>query len=410
MTSTRTLVATSTQDGGQPTSGQRRLVAALAVTQTVGYGVLYYAFAVLLRPIAHDLAISNAAVTGALTVCVLTTAVAGVAVGRWLNCRGGRWLMTAGSVLGTAAVIGWSRVQTVGQLYAVFVAIGIASAMVLYEPAFAVVVRHVPASARASALLSITVVAGFASTIFFPLTGLLVEPLGWRSTLLVLAGLYAATAIPLHALFLPGTGLSSTALDPPGPAKATARHRRAWTDRGFWLLAAAFTAHTAAIAVVSVHLVTYLTRLGHPIGFAATIAGLLGVLSVTGRIVITTLRRWWSLAAITAVIFVVQATAIVLLPALGSSGVGAAACVIAFGFGFGVATIARPAMLAERYDVASYAGIAGTLALPVTIAKAIAPLAAAAAAASTGGYTPVIVATAGACMLAASSLRFAAKG
>ncbi len=75
------------------TSEQRRLVGALAVTQTVGYGVLYYAFAVLLQPIAQDLRTSAAAVTGALTVCVLITSIAGVAVGRWLDHHTGRALI-----------------------------------------------------------------------------------------------------------------------------------------------------------------------------------------------------------------------------------------------------------------------------------------------------------------------------
>ena len=274
--------------------------------------------------------------------------------------------------------------------------------MVLYEPAFALVVRHITPSARATALLSITIVAGFASSIFFPLTGFLVEPLGWRGALLLLGGLYAASTIPLHAMALP-RGATPAIVDRSAPGIIPPR-QRAWADRAFWMLAAAFTAHTAAIATVSVHLVTYLIRLGHPVGYAATIAGLLGVLSVTGRVVTTALRRRWSTAAVTAAVFVVQAAAIALLPAFGSSSLGAAACVVAFGFGFGVATIARPAMLADRYDVASYAGIAGTLALPVTVAKAIAPLAAAALAASTAGYSLVMFAAAGACMFAAATL------
>jgi MFS family permease len=308
--------------------------------------------------------------------------------------------MTAGSIVGTAATVAWSQVHTVAQLYVALVAIGIASAMVLYEPAFAIVVHHVPSSSRPNALLSITIVAGFASSIFFPLTGLLVGPLGWRGALLALATLYAAIAIPLHALALPGRTVLGASLN----ARTTATARRpAWADRGFWMLAAAFTAHTAAVAVVAVHLVTYLTEFGHPLGFAATIAGLLGVLSVAGRVVTTALRRRRSTAAVTAVVFAWQAAAIALLPAVGTTGVGAAACVVVFGFGFGVATIARPAMLAERYGVVSYAGIAGVLALPVTIAKAAAPLAAALAAGA-AGYPLVMLAAAGACVLAAIML------
>lgn len=174
----------------------------------------------------------------------------------------------------------------------------------------------------------------------------------------------------------------------------TSGTRHAWTDRGFWLLVAAFTAQTAAIAVMSVHLVTSLVRLGHPPGFAASVAGALGVLSVTGRVVATSLRRRWSTAAVTATVFGLQAAAVAVLPAVGRADVGALACVVIFGLGFGVATIALPAMLADRFGGASYAGIAGALALPVTVAKAAAPLVAAIVANSIGGYTAVMMAAA----------------
>jgi MFS family permease len=76
----------------------RRIVAALAIMQTVGYGILYYAFAVFLNPVAADLHTSTTAVTGTFTASVLTSAVLAVPVGRWLDRHGGRALMTAGSL------------------------------------------------------------------------------------------------------------------------------------------------------------------------------------------------------------------------------------------------------------------------------------------------------------------------
>src|SRR5438132_13890316 len=85
-----------------------RIVAAFAVTQTVGYGVLYYAFAVLLQPMAHTLHASTTVVTGAYTCSVLAGAVMAVPVGRWLDRHGGRSLMTVGSILGTVLVVAWS--------------------------------------------------------------------------------------------------------------------------------------------------------------------------------------------------------------------------------------------------------------------------------------------------------------
>lgn len=89
--------------------------------------------------------------------------------------------MTAGSVLATVAVLAWSQVQTAEQLFAVFVLIGAASAMVLYQPAFAVIVAVTAPARRTNALLGITLVAGFASSIFIPLTGQLIHANGWRT-------------------------------------------------------------------------------------------------------------------------------------------------------------------------------------------------------------------------------------
>jgi predicted MFS family arabinose efflux permease len=399
-------VAAPARDGDR-LYAHRRLVGALAVTQTVGYGTMLYAFAVLLTAVAADLHTSTAAVTGALTVCVLTSALTAIPVGRWLDRHGGRGVMTAGSILGTAALLAWSQAQSLPQLYGAFVLLGVASASVLYEAAFAVVVATVPATARAPAMLAVTIVAGFAASIFLPLTGYLLGHLGWRHTLIALAIAYAASAIPLHALTVPG-GAAPHAATGDRRAEVRAIRRAAWADPGFWLFAAAFTAQSTALAVISVHLVSYLVRLGHPPGFAASVAGLLGVLSVTGRIVTTALRRKWSTAAVTATVFALQAAALVAMPAIGRSGLGAAACVTAFGIGYGVATIARPAMLAERFGTTAYASIAGALAVPVTIAKAGAPLIAAVVAVH-AGYGAVMIAAACACVLAASGLMLGAR-
>jgi len=126
---------------------------------------------------------------------------------------------------------------------------------------------------------------------------------------------------------------------------------------------------------------------------------------VTGRLATTGLGRRWSTASVTAVVFAVQAAAMGTLPLLGNSRAGAAACVTLFGLGFGVATIARPALLADRYPTTGYASVAGALMLPITIAKASGPLAAAALYAATGGYPAVMLAVAALCLTAAGLLR-----
>jgi predicted MFS family arabinose efflux permease len=389
-----TVVPVATVDGGGRTR-VRRLVAVFAVTQTVGYGVLYYAFSVLLTPITADLHTSTAHVTLALTISVLIAAVAAIPVGRWLDRHGGRALMTTGSLLGATAVAAWSQIHTLWQLYAVFVLIGLASAMSLYEAAFSVLIAIAEPGRRDSALLSVTIVAGFASSIFFPLTAWLTDAVGWRAALLVLAGLLAATAIPSHLTAVPGRNAHRLHSRVRSGATAT----EALRDRRFWLLAAAFILHAAAVSAVGVLLVAFLRQAGHTATVAAALAGLLGVLSVTGRLATTGLARRHGMTTVTAAVLAIQAIGIAALPYLGQSVAGAAACVIAFGLGFGVATIARPAIVAARYGTARYATIAGTLTLPMTVAKAVAPLG---AALLTPGVFMAVAA--GACLSAAALL------
>jgi MFS family permease len=366
-----TVLAPTAAPTGGGRSGPSRLIAGLAITQTVGYGVLYYAFAVLLAPIADDLHTSAALVTGALTVSIVVAAAAAIPFGRWLDRRGGRGLMTAGSALGVIAVVAWSQVQQGWQLYAVFVLIGLASAASLYEAAFPVVIAAARPGRRDSDVLAVTIIAGFASSIFFPVTGLLLSHLGWRSALLVLAGLLAVVAIPVHALLIPRhVAIGRSHVD-------GATVRQALRDRSFWLLTGAFVAQAAAVAAVGVLLVTALREAGHGATVAATLSGLLGVLSVTGRLVTTGAARRVGMTKVTAAVFAIQAAGVLALPHV-SSLLGAALCVVAFGLGFGVATIAKPAIVADRYGTTRYATIAAAMAMPITLARAFAPLGAAA--------------------------------
>ncbi|MEV2242237.1 MFS transporter [Micromonospora sp. NPDC049891] len=383
-----------------------RIVAALAITSTVGYGTLYYAYAVLLGPMATSLDASTTAVTGALTASVLAGALMAIPVGRWLDRHGGRALMTAGSITATALLVAWSQVQTVGQLYAVMIGIGITGAMVLYEPAFAVIVTWFTPDRRPTALLAVTVVAGFASTIFMPLTGLLAAHLGWRGALFTLAVIHGVVTVPLHAL----TIRKPPHVTAPTPAPRTdhtsrrAAARAAMGDPRFWILAATLIAHGAATSTIGVHLVGYLSNRGHPATFAATAAGLLGVLSVTGRLVLTAARRRLPVTTIVAAVFAIQAVAVLAMPLAAGTRVGAIVTVTGFGLGFGIASLATPALLTDRYGTAAYATIAGRLAAPVTVAKATAPLGAAAVLHIDGGYTLLLGAVATCCVLAATGM------
>jgi predicted MFS family arabinose efflux permease len=373
------------------------MVAALAVTSTAGYGVLTYAFAVLLVPMQEALGADRTAITGAQTASLLAAALAAVPAGRWLDRWGGRALMVGCSVLATLLLFAWSRVTSVAALYAVSAGLGVAAAGVLYEAAFAVVVTWFDDARRGTAMLAITIAGGFASTIFMPLTAALVEAHGWRHALVVLAAVYGGLTIPLHLLVRRPPGFA------PQRREAGRNAANAVRDPGYWLIASVFVAQGIGVFVVGVHLVAYLRELGHAPTVAANVAGLLGVMSVTGRIVTTLAARRYG-TAVVAVVFAVQAAGLALLPVVGSVLAPAVACVLAVGLGFGVSTLARPALLADRYGVAGYATVAGLLAAVLTVTKALAPLGAAWLRTVAGSYTPVMAISAAGGLLGAAGL------
>ena len=173
----------------------------LAVTETIAWGVLYYAFAVFQVPMARELGWSPAVIAGAFSAALLVSGLAAPWVGRWVDRQGGRWLMAGGGLLGALLLVAWAGVRTVPVYYLIWVGMGLAMAATLYEPAFAVVTPWFSRQ-RARALLVITLAAGFASTIFLPLTTSLINRLGWRSALLALAAIVAVGTVPAHLLVL----------------------------------------------------------------------------------------------------------------------------------------------------------------------------------------------------------------
>lgn len=377
-----------------------RVVATLAVTETVCWGVLFYTFGVVLLPMQAGLDAGPGAVSGAFSVGLLVMGVAAVPVGRWVDRHGGRAVMTTGSLLGALAVLAWSQVRDVTQLYAVFVLVGLAAAMVLYEPAFAVVVQWFDRR-RSSALLLVTVAAGFASTIFVPLAAYLEGRWGWRAALLVLAVVVAATAVP-HALVLrPGpwrddgvhtrTGLGAT-------ARALVRDRHfAWLSLGIAL-------NYLALGVAGVHLYPFLVESGHPSSTAALAVGALGVLSVAGRVLLTGLVARWPMALVAAAMFLAQGAGVGVLLVAPGSGVAVVVFVLLFGLGFGVGTLARPALVAEAYGVRAFATVSALLGLAVTAAKVLGPAAVGVVRGLTGGYLLPWAGVGACCLVAAVAL------
>lgn len=227
-----------------------RIAGTLAVTETVSWGVLYYAF--------------------------------------------------AGSVLGTALLLVWASVEELRVFYFVWTGVGLAMAATLYEPAFAVLAKWFERD-RGRALLLVTLAGGLASTIFLPLSAWLVEALGWRGALFALAGILALLTIPPHALVLRRRPedrrlhVPSHRDEPHAPTEPRAEPGSvplgaALRGPAFWLLSAALFLGTLSQAAMYVHLIPYLAEGGYGLGSAAALTGLIGASQVLGRVVVTFLE------------------------------------------------------------------------------------------------------------------------
>jgi MFS family permease len=402
-----------------------RRVATLALTETVSWGVLYYAFSALVVPMEQELSATRGEISLAFSVAVVLRALASPLAGLWVDRGGVRSLMTTGSIAGVLLTLAWSSVGSLLQLYVVFAGIGVVTAMVLYEPAFAAVARWMRGDERATAVLWITIAAGFASTIFLPVAATLTDAFGWRGALRWLAVVVLFLTVVPHALLTePSEPEGASDPDGPGPrgedpgpaqprwgrwrrrrpSRAPQRRRgtgpevsiptrAALRDPTFRWITLTFVCGRIPIVAVSTHLPALLVERGETATIAATIAGGIGALSVTGRIVLTVASRWTSLETLLASLYAVQAGAVLVL-AFVPGRVAVLAFVVAFGLGFGATTITKPVMVAERYGPRSYGAIAGIIAAVTTAGEAASPVLVGWSRDLSGIYRPSLVALA----------------
>jgi MFS family permease len=375
------------------------MLAGLSLAETVSWGIVYYAFSVFIRPMEIELGWSRAQVTGAFSLALLVGGIAAVPVGHWLDAHGPRALMTVGSVGAVVLLFAWSRVQSLLGLYLVWAGLGLAMAAVLYEPAFAIVatwfVRY-----RHRALTILTVCAGLASTIFVPLAGWLLVRQGWRSAIVALTTILAATTIPIHALLLrrspqaiglDADGAERDPLGAPNLRESTSSSttiRDALGGSAFWILTPAVVLSSLAAVATVVHLIPFLLSRHVPLPTAALAAGAIGAMQLPGRLFYAPMRRRLSIVGATAAVLMVQAFALAWLPVVrGRWGLGL--FVMAFGMGNGAATLVRASGIAELFDPGVYGRVGGLVALFTAVARAAGPIAAALAFQSLGSYTAV---------------------
>ena len=367
----------------------RRVLAALCVTEVVSWGVLYYAFPVALSSITADTGWSATATTAAFSAGLVVSALAGVPVGRWLDRAGPRRVMTSGSLLAAPAAAAIGLAPGLVWFVLAWLVAGVAMSAVFYQAAFAALTRWY-GPARVRALTALTLVAGLASTIFAPLTNLLLEHLSWRGTYLVLAGVLAAVTIPLHAL----------ALTPPWtpvPAHDSARDgapvsvRSIVRSPGFLLLSGALTLTAFGLYTASLTLIPLLTGRDLSASLAATTLGLLGAGQLLGRIGYAPLTARTTPTARTVAIVAASALAIGLLAAVPGPAPVLVVLAVFAGAVRGAGTLLQATVVADRWGSARYGALSGWFAAPVTAAAALAPWAGTALAEVLGGYPALFV-------------------
>ena len=367
----------------------RRVLATLCITELTSWGVLIYAFPVLSPTISATTGWSTTSVVGAFSVGQLVAAVVGIPVGRRLDGKGPRGLMTIGSVVGVLAVVAIAVASSVAWFLGAWVLAGAAMGAVLYPPAFAAVTRWY-GSRRVSALTALTLAAGLASTVFAPLTAALAGHLDWRGAYLVLAAVLAVITIPGHLWGLRGRWPHTAEADQPDPTPATgpvaaAEPARIARSRAFIMLVTALTTNAFAAYAVVINLVPLLTERGLATGTAAVALGLGGVGQVLGRLGYTTLYRHTTVRTRTVLVLVATSATTALLAVVTSPAALIAAAVLA-GTARGVFTLLQATAITDRWGAAHYGRLTGLLSAPLTITSAAAPWAGAAVAARLGTY------------------------
>lgn len=351
-----------------PVGAGTGLVLLLGTTQTLAWASSYYLPAMLAAPMARDLDIGVPMVFAAFSLALLLSALLGPAAGRAIDRYGGRPVLIATNVVFAAGLVLLATASGFPTLLLAWLVIGVGMGSGLYEAAFAALVRLRGRDARGT-ITGITLIAGFASTVGWPLSTLLEGHLGWRGACLVWAALHVCIGIPLNAL-LPhaaaGTVHSPPTVDVPAPTVSSPDRRR--IER---LLAYVFAATWFISTAMAAHLPRLLQAAGASVAVAVAVGALVGPAQVVARLLeYGALRHAHPL---------LSARLASLLPPLGAALlaiVGApAAAVFALlhGAGNGILTIAKGTLPLALFGPSDYGHRQGRLMVPARVAQALAP-------------------------------------
>ncbi len=352
--------------------GPWRAVPVLGVTQILAWGALFYPPVLTVPLIAADRGWSMTFAMSGFSLALFTAGLVSPRVGALIDRHGGHRVMPAGSVVAALGLVALPYAQHPAAYIAVWILLGAAIAMSLYDPAFSTLGRIFGADAR-QPITALTLVGGFASTVSWPATQFLIASVGWRGAYLVYAALLACVAAPLLAVALPrsraGASLDREAR-PPAPAAVLPAK-----GLPFLLLAGAFATYAFVPSGLSAHLLAIFRRAGMDAATVVAIGALFGPSQVMARIgELAFARRVHPLnVARFAVGMLVLACALFAL--FGISAIVATVFMVMFGMANGLLTIARGAVPLALFGPAGYGHTMGRLGRAFLAMQAIAPFA-----------------------------------
>lgn len=356
------------------TPDYRRAVAALSVGQIVAWAALYYPFSSFVLPMQQALGWTRPVLMGAFTLGLTVWGLSSVPVGVAIDRGYGRHVLTGGFALGGIGLLLWSRVDAPWMFYGAWCVLGVAMAMTLYEPAFAVLTRRYPSRYR-DGITTLTLVGGFATTLSFPATTWLLYAFDWRTALEIIGAVLLFVMAPLHAIALRGHGditpVTKTAAAPPATMGDAMR------TRAFWLLAVTFAGYAFAAAALWANVVPALSAKGLSQTEVLAVLVWVGPTQVGSRVLIKLIGDRVSPRTVGFAVYGMQAVAFLTF-ALASGTIGLIAFAMLFGAASGLAAIVRGSLVPDYFGRAYIGRIGAALSSLGIYARALAPIGAAA--------------------------------
>jgi MFS family permease len=349
------------------------IAALLGIAQTLAWATSFYLPAVLFPAVIEDLGGDRLLIYGAFSLALLIAGLAAPRTGRAIERLGGRPVLMVSSGVIVAGLLMLGLLPGLWGWFLAWIVLGLGMAMGLYEAAFATLGMLFGRAARRP-ITFVTLYAGFASTVGWPMTAALLPHLGWRGTCLAYAAINLLIVLPLYWL-LPRHGPATPLPAGPGatPPTEEAPPPADWARRVLLLLGVFFTLRAFISATFSVHVVALYGGLGLTVAAAVAIASLQGPSQVAGRILefaIGTRAHPLAVARWGAVLLPLGVLAL-----LVAGPPAAAVFMIGYGASNGIMTISRGAVPLVLFGPRGYPTLMGKLAMPILLAQAVAPMA-----------------------------------